>query len=316
MTLDKIARVKAALRGEQVDRIPASFSYHFPEEMCAGHAMAQAHLEYYRTADPDYLKAMNDNYYSAPNLELLSSPSDWAKLEEAPLSSQCFQDQLKGLREIVKAVGNEVPIVTTVFNPFQNGDGMSGWKATEHLKSDPEKVSQGLSTVTQSLERFVRACIEAGASGIFFAAHGGQRSRHSDEEFDQYIKPHDLSVLKAANDAGAWFNLLHVCGENVRFSAYTDYPAQAVNWAPQLGNPTLSEGRKLFKRTIVGGMEQDGALVSGSKEDIVSEVQRAVREMGSTGFMLGAGCALTKAVPAERLLWARQALHENQKVPQ
>jgi hypothetical protein len=63
-------------------------------------------------------------------------------------------------------------------------------------------------------------------------------------------------------------------------------------------------------------MEQDGALVSGSKEDIVSEVQRAVREMGSTGFMLGAGCALTKAVPAERLLWARQALHENQKVPQ
>jgi hypothetical protein len=63
-------------------------------------------------------------------------------------------------------------------------------------------------------------------------------------------------------------------------------------------------------------MKQDGALVSGSKEDIVSEVQRAVREMGSTGFMLGAGCALAKAVPAERLLWAKQALHENQEVPQ
>jgi uroporphyrinogen decarboxylase len=62
MTLDKIARVRAALSGEQVDRIPASFSYHFPEEMSAGHAMAQAHLDYYRTADPDYLKVMNDNY--------------------------------------------------------------------------------------------------------------------------------------------------------------------------------------------------------------------------------------------------------------
>jgi len=177
-------------------------------------------------------------------------------------------------------------------------------------------VSEGLATVANSLERFVRACIEAGASGIFFAAHGGQRSRHSEEEFDKYIKPHDLSVLKAANDAGAWFNLLHVCGENLQLPAYTDYPAQAVNWAPQLGNPTLSEGRKLFKRTVVGGMKQDGVLVSGSKEDIFSEVQRAVREMGSTGFMLGAGCALAKAVPAERLLRAKQALHENQKVLQ
>ena len=63
-------------------------------------------------------------------------------------------------------------------------------------------------------------------------------------------------------------------------------------------------------------MKQDGVLVSGSKEDIFSEVQRAVREMGSTGFMLGAGCALAKAVPAERLLRAKQALHENQKVLQ
>jgi uroporphyrinogen decarboxylase len=220
------------------------------------------------------------------------------------------------LKEIVKAVGNEVPIITTVFNPFQNGDGMSGWKATEHLKSDPEKVSEGLATITHSLERFVRACIEAGASGIFFAAHGGQRSRHSDEEFDKYIKPHDLSVLKAASEAGAWFNLLHVCGENVRLPAYTDYPAQAVNWAAQLGNLNLSEGRKLFKRTVVGGMKQDGVLLSGSQEDILSEVRLAVREIGSTGFMLGAGCALTKAVPAERLLWAKEALRENQEVIQ
>jgi hypothetical protein len=63
-------------------------------------------------------------------------------------------------------------------------------------------------------------------------------------------------------------------------------------------------------------MKQDGALVSGSQEDIFLEVRSAIREMGSTGFMLGAGCALAKAVPTERLLWARQALHENQKVPE
>jgi len=39
--------------------------------------MALAHMEYYRAADPDYLKVMNDNYYSPPDFQDLSKPQDW-----------------------------------------------------------------------------------------------------------------------------------------------------------------------------------------------------------------------------------------------
>ena len=306
--MNKIERVDASLRGETVDRVPLNFFYHFPEHQRAGHAMAQAHLDFYRAADLDYLKVMNDNYYDPPNFQALTKPSEWAKLQAAPLTSRCFQDQLTGLREIVKAVGKEVSIITTVFNPFENGDGMSEWKATEHLKLEPEKVSEGLSTVADSLANFVRACIDVGASGIFFAAHGGQSGRHTESEFRKYIKPHDLTVLNAAEEAGAAFNLLHVCGENLRLQEYAEYPAHAVNWSPQLGNLSLAQGRRVFNRTITGGIDQNGAIIHGSQKDVSAEVLKAVDEMGTTGFMLGAGCALAEAVPTPRLSWVKQAV--------
>ena len=305
--MDKIERVLAAIRGEPTDRIPASFWFHFPEAQRTGHAMAQAHLDYYRAADPDFLKVMNDNYYSPPDLSELARPEDWRALRPAPLSSPCFQDQLAGLREIVEAVGKETPIITTIFNPFENGDGMSGWKATEQLKAHPEAVSEALGTVAESLSEFARACIEAGADGIFFAAHGGGTSRFTADEFNQFIRPHDLAVLRAAEDAGARFNLLHICGEGLRLEAYADYPAHVVNWAPQLDNPSLAEGRRIFGRTILGGVDQRGPIVSGGRRAIEAEVRRALRTMGTKGFMIGAGCTVPSDVPLEHLRWARGA---------
>ena len=81
--MNKIERVLAALRGESVDRVPASFWFHFPATQRAGHAMAQAHLDYYRAADPDFLKVMNDNGYALTGVEAIRTPGDWRKLRPA-----------------------------------------------------------------------------------------------------------------------------------------------------------------------------------------------------------------------------------------
>ena len=82
--MNKIERVDAALRGETVDRVPLSFFYHFPEHQRAGHAMAQAHLDFYREADPDYLKVMNDNFYSPPKLSELDRTLRVGQVETRP----------------------------------------------------------------------------------------------------------------------------------------------------------------------------------------------------------------------------------------
>jgi uroporphyrinogen decarboxylase len=267
-------------------------------------------LNYYRAADPDFLKVMNDNGYALTGVDEIQTPADWRKLKPAPLASKPYQDQLDGLREIVDAIGDEVLIVTTVFNPYATGNDMSGRKVTEHLKANPESVAAGLSTIAESLAEFSQACIEAGAAGIYFSAQGGETDRFTEQEFDKHIKPHDVAVLQAAEKAGATFNVLHICGHQLRLEAYVDYPAHAVNWAPQNSNLSLSQGHDLFQRTIIGGVDERGPIVDGSRKEISAEVQSATAEMGKTSFMVGAGCTVPSDIPIEHLAWARQAVLE------
>lgn len=271
--------------------------------------MAKAHIDFYRMAQPDFLKVMNDNYYSIPGLRTLTRASDWRSLKPAPLSSRCFQDQLSGLKEIVRTVGDETMVITTIFNPFHDAEGLCGGRTSDMLREDPEAVSDGLSTIAESLERFARACMQAGADGVYFAAHGGGRYRHTEEEYDRYIRPHDIRVLRASKDEGGRFNVLHVCGRDLRLEQYSDYPVDAVNWAPYLGNAPLSEARQLFRgKAVMGGLAQDGPLLFGDRRAITEEVRSALGELGEEGSIVGAGCALVRPLDADRARWVRDAL--------
>ena len=306
--MNKIDRMQAMLRGDRPDRIPAGFWFHFPAANAAGHAMAQAHIDYYRAADPDLLKVMNDNGYEPVGVEAITSPADWRKLEPAPLASKAYQAQLSGLRELVDALGDEVLMATTIFNPYSTGNKISDAKVTEHMKADPEALSAGLAAIAASLAEFARACIETGVAGIYFSAQGGEKDRFTAEEHERYIKPHDLTILEAATAAGATCNVLHICGRGVRLDGFRDYPGHTVNWAPQNDNLSLSAGRNLFQRPIIGGVDERGPIVDGSQAAITAEVQAAITEMGPAGFMVGAGCTVPNDITVQHLVWAREAV--------
>ena len=75
-----------------------------------------------------------------------------------------------------------------------------------------------------------------------------------------------------------------------------------------MGNPSLPAGRDLFRRTVIGGVDQQGPIVDGTPEEVRAEVQQAIREMGTVGFMIGAGCTVPGDIPIENLVVARQAV--------
>ena len=308
--MNKIERMQAMLQGERPDRVPAGFWFHFPAANAAGQAMAQAHIDYYRAADPDLLKVMNDNGYERVGVEAITSPADWRKLEPAPQSSAAYQAQLSGLRELVDTLGDEVLMASTIFNPYATGNKISDGKVTEHLKADPEAVSAGLGAIAESLAGFAAACVEAGAAGIYFSAQGGDGDRFTAQEHASYLKPHDITVLEAATAAGATCNILHVCGRGLRLEDYRDYPGHTVNWAPQNDNPSLSAGRDLFQRPIIGGVDERGPIVDGTRAAVTAEVRAALAEMGSAGFMIGAGCTVPNDIAVQHLVWAREAVLE------
>lgn len=315
--MDKIQRVRSAIAAHEVDRIPAGFWTHFPPAASTGRAMADAHLDFYRRSGVDFVKVMNDNPYRLVGLDRIDRPSDWRRLRPEPRDSSGRLAYLDGVKAILDAVGHEALVIVTVFNPFATAnDNRSGsldfsdltfGGISAHLKEDPEATAAGLQVIAESLAMLAVDCIEAGAAGVFFSANGAEWGRFSEEQFERHIGRTDRVVLDAARAAGATFNLLHVCGADQRLEAYARYPVDVVNWAPQMSNPSLIEGRRLLGKTVLGGLDQSGPLSTASRPAIEREVREAVAAFGARGFMLGAGCAVTGEVDPEVFAWARDA---------
>ncbi len=321
--MNKIERVRAALHGAAVDRVPAGFWFHFAPEFRGGEAMARRHVAYYHQADPDILKVMNDTGYAPVGTLKVTRPADWAGLRPTPLSDRLFQSHIEGLKAIVREVGHEVLIMTTAFNPYNQAvailrdslpsvvaDSESARRLfVEQARTAPQPLLGALQIMAEDLARFYTACIrEAGIAGIYYSAQGGERDLMTDAEHARFVAPFDLHVLNALNGV-AEFVVGHFCGKGLNLGRFVDYPVQVANWAHQLENLSLGEGRMLFRGiTVLGGLDERGPLVYGPREALRLEVETTLREMGTRGLILGAGCTVPGDVDVSNLVYARSLL--------
>jgi uroporphyrinogen decarboxylase len=288
--MNKIERLKTVLAGDLPDRIPASFWFHFPEAQAHGEESVKAHLDFYRQADVDFLKIMNEHPYRVETN--IKYPNDWRKLKPAPLDSDFYQAQLDEIKMITDELQGECLTTTTIFNPFSSGNHASDRLVTEHLKADPDSVNIGLATIAESLAEFALACLDAGADGIYFSAQGGEADRFEEHNFLKFIKPHDLTVLNAIQDKGD-LNIIHICRNNVRLHLYCNYPGHVFNWAVTgPNNVSLKSGKKLLNRTILGGMDNRGVIVNGNPQEIEAAVHQVILTAGPKNLILGADCTL------------------------
>jgi len=303
--MNKVKRLRTVLAGELPDRVPASFWFHFPDAQAHGQESAQAHLSFLRQANLDFLKIMNEHPYRVETE--IKHPNDWRKIKPAPLSSRFFQAQLDEIKMITDELKGECLTATTIFNPFSSGNHASGRLVTEHLKNDPESVSIGLSTIAESLAEFALACLDAGADGIYYSAQGGESNRFEEQAFLRYIKPHDLTVLKAVEDQGE-LNIVHICGDNIRLHLYCNYPGNVFNWAvTEPKNLSLISGKNLLTRPVLGGMDDRGVIVNGSPQDIEAAVHQVIRDVGPRNLIIGADCTLPTEINIDNVRAAIEA---------
>ena len=74
----------------------------------------------------------------------------------------------------------------------------------------------------------------------------------------------------------------------------------------------MEEGQKLFSgKVLMGGLpNRSGVMTEGSKEELVQEAQRLIRQFAPNGFILGADCTLPTEMPYERVKWLVDATRE------
>lgn len=308
--MNKKERVRAAVRREDVDRVPACFSLHFPRSQAFGDAAVRAHLDFYRETDVDILKIMNENL--VPLIGEMNSPADWKKVPAYNRRSRFMEDQLDLVKRLRDAEPDAYLLATvhgvcaSTIHPLEATYGYERVREmfTEQMRSDPQPMLDARARITDAMCDLAAACVELGCDGVYYAALGGERRYYTDEEFGTAVEPFDKKILAAIREAGGDV-FLHICKDGLDMERYRTYGAycDVVNWGVYEAPFSLEDGRAMFPQaTIMGGLKnRSGVLVDGTEEAIQREVRRVIDGFGRRGFILGADCTLPTEIEPWRI---------------
>lgn len=313
--MNKHQRFEAAIAGKPADSIPTGFWMHFPEEDWFGDRAVRAHVDFYRAVDPDLLKVMNEYPYRMDRP--IERISDWASWKPLSVKGGYYQGELDLIAAVADELSGEVPLLATIHGVYicaHHGGRQPEVTfgdphiLTAHLKENPRAVAPALDAVADTLAELAVRSVEAGATAIYYSSIGGEAWRFDAETFETWIKPFEQRVLNAVRACNVPI-VLHVCKANPRLSSYADYTADVVNWAVHSSDVNLSDGRELFGRSVLGGLnDRSPAILGGTREEIANEVAQVVSQAGRDGLILGADCTLPTNVSNERLRMAIEAV--------
>lgn len=320
--MTKRDRVLRAIRKEPVDFVPSCFSLHFPKEKNSGEAGVRAHLDFFRDTGADIAKIMNENLVPSPG-KGSSFPEAYADVRAFDRDTDFIVDQIDFTKRILDGLDDEYftlgtlhGICASALHPIERS-GIDYEKARVlqllSLREAEGTTLSAFNRIADGLCSLVEGYKEAGIDAIYYAALGGEPRWFSDEEFDKWIKPFDLKIMKAIKEAGMYC-FLHICKDGLNMQRYRDYASlsDVVNWGVYEVPFSLEEGRKLFPGcTIMGGLRnRSGVLVDGSAEEIREEVRSVINGFGRTGFILGADCTLATEQDMGRLRAAIEAAQD------
>jgi uroporphyrinogen decarboxylase len=320
-------RIEAALRGERPDHVPVALWRHFPGEDQSAEKLAQAHIAHYRAYDFDLLKVTPaSGYYGddwglkggyKPNREgvrtytdrPIKKPADWGRLRRLDPSQGVHGREVRAIRLIAEAVGQEVPILETVFSPLSIARTLAGEQAIlRYLREDPDALHQGLEIIAEVTADFVREVAGAGADGVFFSTQMATTDLLTQEEYEEFGRPYDLRVLDAAA-TGTIF--LHLHGVHVMFDLFTDYPFHILNWHARETPPGIAEARARVTACLACGLDAWKTLSTGTPEAVAHEVRDAIAETQGRAHIITTGCVMPVDTPAANIRAAVAAARES-----
>ena len=305
--MTRVERVRAAVQGEPVDRVPVCFWHHFRPEG-SGRRLAEASLRFFDdTFDLDIVKLMPDLPYPFPHGSI-REPDEWRLVEPIDRERSRWAGQtVEAVSVLRDELGYDTPIIVTVFSPLAEAMYFAGGHEPllRHAMERPTAVHRALHTIAENLEAHVRDVIGAGADGVFFALQGCSAAIMDEATYREFGRPYDLIALDGA--ANGWFNVLHIHGErDLMVGSMLDYPVQVLNWSDRLAGPSLRDVRALTSKCLMGGWHEFGALSNGPTDAILREAEDAVAQTGGHKFILAGGCSVPDETDERWLLAARE----------
>jgi MtaA/CmuA family methyltransferase len=229
----------AAINGQAVDRTPVfpllmflsadRFGVSYKEFATHGSVLAQAQIKAYETFHIDAITACSDAFRISADLApdkmvypqdqpphlsrpIVTTQADLDALLRIDVSNAKGRtfDRAKGVREMVRAVGDECLVLGWVDMPFAEACSVCGISEFMMMMyEDPELAHRILEFLTVTVIDFALLQIEMGAPMI--GAGDAAASLVAPEMFREFALPYEQRVCQAIHTAGGLVKL-HICG--------------------------------------------------------------------------------------------------------
>lgn len=306
--MNKKQRFMAAVSGADVDRPPLTAWVHFQSDHLDATRTADLHYQFLKAYDWDVLKVMNDYRYPVPagvqRLDTARALEAYTKLD---MSVPCFAVQLDCLRQLRQLAGLDVPMLETVFEPYQQILRNIGFSESANFFGQKEKALQAIHVVTETTCDYVRAAKAQGVDGIFLSINGAipvdQPRGVTDEQHEIFQKPFAIQVLEAAEGL---VRVLHVHGNHLQMDRIADYPCEIISVSDRLSaNPSLADLRKLTDKCLMGGVDET-KIQERTLPEIAAEIDDALKQVGRNRLILAPGCTMPSFTSKRNLRFLRE----------
>lgn len=326
--LTKRERIENALNGREVDRVPIGLWLHHPDRDQDPRALAETQVAFAKKYDIDFIKLTPFGLYSVQDWGCkvkfictkndvaqiedhgIKDIGDWNRLEVFPGYYGTWGKQVQLATQVKKLLkGDDIPFIQTIFSPLTTAWKLAGNRLFSDLKENPAAVHSGLRAITETTVNFIRANIDAGVSGFFFATQCATTNLLTEEEYEEFGARYDLQLFNEYKDR-TFFNVIHIHGENILFERLAKYPGNCINWHDRTTGPSLREARKITDKCLLGGISENTVLLKGSHDDVQKHIREALELGGTNGLIIGPGCVADPRTSAENYFAARLALEQ------
>jgi len=322
-------RMRAAIKGEPVDRPPVCLWRHWPPEDHEAESLAEVITHWQKEYDCDLVKHApagsypvedwggQTAYEPSQDLEVgvrtflrrpVTDATKWPALEQLDVTRGHLGEQLKAVRLVAEALGDTVPIMQTVFSPLNIAQKLAGPRAWDDMRTEPHLFKQGLQILAETTARFAVESLRAGAHGFYFPLPCDARL-FSEAEYREFGEPFERIILDAVRP-DAFIILASAMAKEPMFDLLTGYPIDGLSWDDRDSGPSLAEVGRRFGGLRMGGLGVQ-RLFHGPPSAIAAEVQDAVAQTGGRRLLISIGGASWIRTPAEHWRAARQAVDDH-----
>lgn len=306
--MNRRQRFLAAVRGEELDRVPVTAWCNLATDGVDGVENARRQLAWFEAGGWDICKAMNDYRLAPPEgVETLHAPNDLLRFTRRALSERAFAEQMACLRCMRDALPDDVPLLDTLFEPFFSVLFAVGFSKAAFMRAHRAEASIMLEALTEAYLEYIAEIRKVPVDGVLYATNAcilPPSSRGiSTEEFRAFHEPYDLRLLAAMDGI---VRVVHAHGNPLDIGRILHYPFEVLNWSDRLpGNPSIEQMRRMTRKCLMGGIDES-RLHERSLPEIRAEVADALAQSGGTRkLILSPGCNVNSGISTRHLLCLR-----------